>query len=138
MSGVEVTPLNAITGDYEHVRAPATWLPPPPPASHPTAQHISGDIAFAAQQYSRVSRNATWLRDAAWRMMKKICAFWAMRVTLDPASGAPSVGGIGRRLRLRRAADARGGVGWQATTPRYGPSRRTSQQAQSTAACTPT
>eukprot|EP01116_Phalansterium_solitarium_P016178 TRINITY_DN3701_c0_g1_i1.p1 TRINITY_DN3701_c0_g1~~TRINITY_DN3701_c0_g1_i1.p1 ORF type:complete len:702 (-),score=253.28 TRINITY_DN3701_c0_g1_i1:809-2914(-) len=59
-TGEEVCPSWAATGTYE--------------------QHISGDIAFATQNYWYVTRNVTWLRDVGFPLLEGIATFWASRV----------------------------------------------------------
>eukprot|EP00048_Salpingoeca_helianthica_P015014 m.224641 g.224641 ORF g.224641 m.224641 type:complete len:696 (-) comp16518_c0_seq1:156-2243(-) len=47
-------------------------------------QHISGDIAFAVQQYFRLTGNTTWLHDFGYPLLQGIAEFWVSRVQPDP------------------------------------------------------
>jgi len=58
--GQESTPTFATTGQFEH--------------------HITGDIAFGAWNYYRVTRNKEWLRNEGWPLIKAAAEFWASRV----------------------------------------------------------
>jgi len=62
-TGEEVCPTSAPTGQLE--------------------QHISGDIAFAIQQFYRLSGDKAWLREQGFPMLMGIATFWASRVAQD-------------------------------------------------------
>jgi trehalose/maltose hydrolase-like predicted phosphorylase len=62
-SGAEQTPSGCDDGTYEI--------------------HITGDIAFAAQQYWYATRNETWLREAYPGLLKETADFWLSRVSWD-------------------------------------------------------
>ena len=59
-SGVEETPVHALTGPFEH--------------------HITADVALAAWQYYCVTQDKTWLRETGWPILKNTADFWASRV----------------------------------------------------------
>lgn len=59
-SGVEETPLWALSGPFEH--------------------HISADIAIAAWHYYQVTQDKEWLREKGWPILKETAIFWADRV----------------------------------------------------------
>lgn len=59
-SGFEETPVNALTGAFEH--------------------HITGDVAIAAWQYYLVSSDKEWLKEKGWPILKATAEFWASRV----------------------------------------------------------
>lgn len=59
-SGFEETPVNALTGAFEH--------------------HITGDVAIAAWQYYLVTGDKEWLKEKGWPMLKAIAEFWVSRV----------------------------------------------------------
>eukprot|EP00755_Sulcionema_specki_P018289 Sspe_Gene.1148::Locus_392_Transcript_1_1_Confidence_1.000_Length_2517::g.1148::m.1148/K22078/PGGHG, ATHL1; protein-glucosylgalactosylhydroxylysine glucosidase len=46
-------------------------------------QHINGDIAFAVEQYHRMTGNTTWLRGIGYPLVSKIADFWLSRITYD-------------------------------------------------------
>lgn len=56
-------------------------------------QHISGDIAFALDQYWRCTSNETWLEKVAWPLASGIAQFWQSRVKLD-TSGVYVIDGV--------------------------------------------
>jgi len=62
--GQESTPTFATTGQFEH--------------------HITGDIAFGAWNYYRVTRNKKWLRNEGWPLIKAAAEFWVSRVKANP------------------------------------------------------
>lgn len=59
-SGVEETPVWALSGPFEH--------------------HITADIALAAWNYYCVSQDKNWLREKGWPILKNTADFWASRV----------------------------------------------------------
>ena len=59
-SGVEETPVNALTGAFEH--------------------HITADVAIAAWQYYLVTGDKEWLKEKGWPILKSTAEFWASRV----------------------------------------------------------
>jgi len=59
-SGVEETPVWALSGPFEH--------------------HISADVALAAWQYYCVTRDREWLREKGWPILSATADFWASRV----------------------------------------------------------
>jgi len=59
-SGVEETPVWALSGPFEH--------------------HISACVALAAWQYYCVSQDRTWLREKGWPILSATADFWASRV----------------------------------------------------------
>lgn len=59
-SGFEETPVNALTGAFEH--------------------HITGDVAIAAWQYYLVTGDKEWLRETGWPMLKATAEFWVSRL----------------------------------------------------------
>lgn len=59
-SGVEETPVNALTGPFE--------------------QHITADIAIAAWQYYLVTGDKEWLKEKGWPILKATAEFWTSRV----------------------------------------------------------
>lgn len=59
-SGVEETPVWALSGPFEH--------------------HISADVALAAWQYYCVSQDKAWLREKGWPILSATADFWASRV----------------------------------------------------------
>ncbi|MFH7002135.1 glycosyl hydrolase family 95 catalytic domain-containing protein [Flavobacterium bizetiae] len=59
-SGSEETPVNALTGVFEH--------------------HITGDVAIAAWQYYLVTGDKEWLKEKGWPILKATAEFWASRV----------------------------------------------------------
>jgi len=59
-SGVEETPVWALSGPFEH--------------------HISADVALAAWQYYCVTQDKTWLREKGWPILQATADFWASRV----------------------------------------------------------
>jgi hypothetical protein len=62
-TGVEVCPTWASTGQLE--------------------QHITGDIAFATQQYWYASRNTSWLDSVFPSLLSKTADFWVSRVEME-------------------------------------------------------
>lgn len=46
----------------------------------PFEQHITGDVALAAWNYYRVTRDATWLRQKGYPILQATADFWASRV----------------------------------------------------------
>lgn len=59
-SGVEETPVWALSGPFEH--------------------HITADVALAAWNYYCVTQDTTWLRDKGWPVLSATADFWASRV----------------------------------------------------------
>ncbi|MBT9395252.1 glycoside hydrolase family 65 protein [Hymenobacter sp. NST-14] len=59
-SGVEETPVWALSGPFEH--------------------HISADVALAAWQYYCVTQDKAWLREKGWPILAGTASFWASRV----------------------------------------------------------
>jgi trehalose/maltose hydrolase-like predicted phosphorylase len=59
-SGVEETPVWALSGPFEH--------------------HITADVALAAWQYYCVTQDKQWLRDKGWPILQATADFWASRV----------------------------------------------------------
>lgn len=59
-SGVEETPVWALSGPFEH--------------------HITADIALAAWNYYCVTQDKNWLREKGWPILKATADFWASRV----------------------------------------------------------
>ncbi len=59
-SGVEETPVWALSGPFEH--------------------HISACVALAAWQYYCVTQDKEWLREKGWPMLSATADFWASRV----------------------------------------------------------
>ena len=59
-SGVEETPVWALSGPFEH--------------------HISADVALAAWQYYAVTQDKAWLREKGWPILSATADFWASRV----------------------------------------------------------
>ncbi|HEX8506356.1 MAG TPA: glycoside hydrolase family 65 protein, partial [Hymenobacter sp.] len=59
-SGVEETPVWALSGPFEH--------------------HISADVALAAWQYYCVTQDKAWLREKGWPILSATADFWASRV----------------------------------------------------------
>ena len=59
-SGVEETPVWALSGPFEH--------------------HITADVALAAWSYYCVTQDKNWLRERGWPVLKNTADFWASRV----------------------------------------------------------
>ena len=59
-SGVEETPVWALSGPFEH--------------------HISACVALAAWQYYCVTQDKAWLREKGWPILSATADFWASRV----------------------------------------------------------
>jgi trehalose/maltose hydrolase-like predicted phosphorylase len=59
-SGVEETPVWALSGPFEH--------------------HITGDVALAAWQYYCVTQDKQWLMEKGWPILQATADFWASRV----------------------------------------------------------
>jgi len=59
-SGVEETPVWALSGPFEH--------------------HITADVGLAAWSYYCVTQDKTWLKEKGWPMLAAIADFWASRV----------------------------------------------------------
>ncbi len=59
-SGVEETPVWALSGPFEH--------------------HITACVGLAAWQYFCVSQNKDWLREKGWPILSATADFWASRV----------------------------------------------------------
>ncbi|WP_324678288.1 glycoside hydrolase family 65 protein [Hymenobacter sp. GOD-10R] len=59
-SGVEETPVWALSGPFEH--------------------HISADVALAAWQYYCVTQDKAWLRSTGWPILSATADFWTSRV----------------------------------------------------------
>ena len=60
-SGEEATPPFALTGTFEH--------------------HITADVAIAAWNYFRITKNKKWLIEKGFPMIRKIADFWVSRAT---------------------------------------------------------
>ncbi|WP_295792904.1 glycoside hydrolase family 65 protein [Mucilaginibacter sp.] len=59
-SGVEETPVWALSGPFEH--------------------HITADVALAAWNYYCVTQHKDWLREKGWPILSATADFWASRV----------------------------------------------------------
>jgi len=59
-SGVEETPVWALSGPFEH--------------------HITADVALAAWNYYCVTQDRDWLREKGWPILSATADFWASRV----------------------------------------------------------
>jgi trehalose/maltose hydrolase-like predicted phosphorylase len=59
-SGVEETPVWALSGPFEH--------------------HITADVALAAWNYYCVTQDTAWLREKGWPILSSTADFWASRV----------------------------------------------------------
>lgn len=59
-SGVEETPVWALSGPFEH--------------------HITADVALAAWNYYCVTQDKDWLREKGWPILSATADFWASRV----------------------------------------------------------
>jgi trehalose/maltose hydrolase-like predicted phosphorylase len=59
-SGVEETPVWALSGPFEH--------------------HITADVALAAWQYYCVTQDKEWLREKGWPILSATADFWTSRV----------------------------------------------------------
>lgn len=59
-SGVEETPVWALSGPFEH--------------------HITADVALAAWQYYNVTQDKAWLKETGWPILSATADFWASRV----------------------------------------------------------
>ncbi len=59
-TGVEETPVWALSGPFEH--------------------HITADVALAAWSYYSVTQDKNWLREKGWPVLKATADFWASRV----------------------------------------------------------
>ncbi|GAA3987289.1 hypothetical protein GCM10022210_44880 [Mucilaginibacter dorajii] len=59
-SGVEETPVWALSGPFEH--------------------HITADVALAAWNYYCVTQDKDWLREKGWPLLSATADFWASRV----------------------------------------------------------
>jgi trehalose/maltose hydrolase-like predicted phosphorylase len=59
-SGVEETPVWALSGPFEH--------------------HITADVALAAWNYYAVTQDKQWLRERGWPILSATADFWASRV----------------------------------------------------------
>ncbi len=59
-SGVEETPVWALSGPFEH--------------------HITACVALAAWNYYCVTQDKNWLREKGWPLLKETADFWASRV----------------------------------------------------------
>lgn len=59
-SGVEETPVWALSGPFEH--------------------HITADVALAAYQYYNVTQDKDWLKEKGWPILSATADFWASRV----------------------------------------------------------
>ena len=59
-SGVEETPVWALSGPFEH--------------------HITADVALAAWSYYCVTQDKDWLREKGWPILSATADFWASRV----------------------------------------------------------
>jgi len=59
-SGVEETPVWALSGPFEH--------------------HITADVALAAWNYYKVTQDLAWLKEKGWPILSSTADFWASRV----------------------------------------------------------
>jgi len=59
-SGVEETPVWALSGPFEH--------------------HITADVALAAWSYYNVTQDKEWLKEKGWPILSATADFWASRV----------------------------------------------------------
>lgn len=59
-SGVEETPVWALSGPFEH--------------------HITADVALAAWNYYKVTQDKDWLKEKGWPILSATADFWASRV----------------------------------------------------------
>ena len=59
-SGVEETPVWALSGPFEH--------------------HIQADVALAAWNYFCVTQDKVWLKEKGWPILSQTAEFWASRV----------------------------------------------------------
>jgi trehalose/maltose hydrolase-like predicted phosphorylase len=59
-SGVEETPVWALSGPFEH--------------------HITADVGLAALHYYNVTRDKEWLKERGWPILSATADFWASRV----------------------------------------------------------
>ena len=64
-TGVEETPVWALSGPFEH--------------------HITADVALAAWQYYSVTQDKTWLKEKGWPILSATADFWASRVERNGA-----------------------------------------------------
>ena len=48
--------------------------------------HITGDIAFAARQFWRASKDLNWLREIGYPLVYQTAEYWASRVEYDVAN----------------------------------------------------
>ena len=64
-SGVEETPVWALSGPFEH--------------------HITADVALAAWSYYCVTQDKNWLREKGWPILKNTADFWTSRVERNGA-----------------------------------------------------
>ncbi len=64
-SGVEETPVWALSGPFEH--------------------HITADVALAAWNYYLVTQDKQWLREKGWPILSATADFWASRVERNGA-----------------------------------------------------
>lgn len=62
-SGMEETPVWALTGPFEH--------------------HVTGCVALAAWNYYRVTGDLDWLRSKGFPLLKETADFWASRIEED-------------------------------------------------------
>lgn len=62
-SGLEETPVFAITGPFEH--------------------HITGCVALATWNYFRVTQDTAWLKTQAYPLLKETAEFWLSRIEKD-------------------------------------------------------
>jgi len=47
-------------------------------------QHITADVAIAAWNYYRMTRDIDWLRSDGWNLLRECAEFWCSRVTENP------------------------------------------------------
>ncbi len=64
-SGVEETPVWALSGPFEH--------------------HISADVALSAWNYYCVTQDKNWLKEKGWPILSETADFWASRVERNGA-----------------------------------------------------
>jgi trehalose/maltose hydrolase-like predicted phosphorylase len=56
-------------------------------------QHITGDIAFAFQQYWRLTKDVNWLKKA-WPLIAGIAKFWTSRVSFNAQTNQYEINGV--------------------------------------------
>jgi len=66
-SGVEETPVWALSGPFEH--------------------HITADVALAAWNYYCVTQDKQWLKEKGWSILSATADFWTSRAEADASGG---------------------------------------------------